>query len=99
MEFCSIPVEQLFVEEKNRFKALSPRVYEDLKASIEKSGIMQPLIVTPRDDGKGYDVQSGRYRRKAAYELKHPTAPCCIVGIGDLEGAVDSEKLRKSLRR
>ena len=65
---------------------------EELKESIRKRGVLQPLIVRGKD-GK-YEVIVGERRRKALSELakedpaRFGKAPCLVVEVDDREAAL-----------
>ena len=56
---------------------------EDLVASIRERGIVQPLIVRPATDGKGYELIAGERRLRAARELGLPTVPALVRKADD----------------
>jgi len=51
--------------------------FEEMVASIKQFGILQPLGVTPKDDGR-YEVVWGHLRYMAAMALKLDSVPCVI---------------------
>lgn len=61
-----VPVERLQHGEHN-VRYASPS--EQLKRSIEKDGVQNPLVVRPVDGGDGYQVTDGWQRYQAAVEL------------------------------
>ena len=65
--------------EKHPFKVSDDKLMEETRESIEKYGILHPLLVRSRPQG-GYEILSGHRRRRAA-ELAGPTvdAKCLQV--------------------
>ena len=96
MEVCYLPVESLKANSDNFFSPLPPCEYEDLRESIVKYGVQEPLIVTLAGNGF-YTVISGNNRFRAAKEIGINTVPCSIVGITSIEGALDTEIFRRHL--
>ena len=67
---------------------LNPREYlgeiEELTDTVIESGIVEPLIVRPRKDGK-YEVLSGWRRAVAAIKAGLEKVPCRIADVDDNE--------------
>ena len=53
----------------------------ELTASIEASGLLQPVLVRPR--GSGYELIAGERRWRAVQRLGWPTIPAVIKDVGD----------------
>lgn len=96
MEICYLPVERLKVNNENLFAALSGDEYRDLKKSITKFGIQEPLIVTSSENGF-YTVVSGNNRLRVAMEIGLETLPCRIIDRELIEGAIDTDIFRRHL--
>lgn len=62
-------------------KVFTEEAIQDLKASIEEHGIIQPLIV--RKGLKGYDIVAGERRYRAAIEAKLKTVPAVVKKLSD----------------
>ena len=62
-------------------KVFTEEAIQDLKASIEEHGIIQPLIV--RKGLKGYDIVAGERRYRAAIEAKLKTVPAVVKKLTD----------------
>ena len=56
----------------------------DLAASIAQKGVLQPLIVTPREGGR-YELVSGERRLRAAQRVGLATVPVVIRRVEDRE--------------
>ncbi|MHB9032017.1 MAG: ParB N-terminal domain-containing protein [Anaerolineae bacterium] len=55
-----------------------PRDIEQLAASIQAQGLLQPIVVVPRPDGDGYDVVAGQLRLAACRRLNWKTVPALV---------------------
>lgn len=70
----------------------------DLRDSINDNGILQPLVVVPRNNG-GYTIISGHRRKKAAELAQLSSVPCIIAkNISETQATimmVDSNKQRE----
>jgi ParB family chromosome partitioning protein len=62
-------------------KVFTEEAIQDLKASIEEHGIIQPLIV--RKGLKGFDIVAGERRYRAAIEAKLKTVPAVVKKLSD----------------
>lgn len=83
-------------------RKIHPQKYKSLRKSIEKFGILEPLLVNKRT---GYTVVSGHQRLRVANELGKQSVPCNIidvdeatekllnVGMNNATGENDKEKL------
>lgn len=56
----------------------------DLKASIEARGVLEPILVRPRDDGR-FTIISGERRFRAALEAGLSDLPCIVFDVSDAE--------------
>ena len=56
----------------------------DLKASIEARGVLEPILVRPRDDGR-FTIISGERRFRAALEAGLSEIPCIVFDVTDAE--------------
>ncbi len=56
----------------------------DLKASIEAKGVLEPILVRPREDGR-YTIISGERRFRAAMEAGLSDIPCIVLDVSDAE--------------
>lgn len=56
----------------------------DLKASIEAKGVLEPILVRPRDGGR-YTIISGERRFRAAMEAGLSDIPCIVFDVSDAE--------------
>lgn len=61
-----------------------PQKIQEMVASIRTYGILQPLVVTPREDGM-YEIVAGERRFRAARELGLKTVPAIFRAAKELE--------------
>ena len=57
----------------------------DLVASIDRHGILEPLLVRRRTEGHGYELIAGERRFHAALEVGLQEVPCLLVEATDRE--------------
>ena len=72
----------------------------DIVASIPTHGIIEPLVVTPHDDGT-YLIVAGHRRHAAAVKAQLATVPCIVRAMSDEErvlAALIENGLRDDLR-
>jgi ParB/RepB/Spo0J family partition protein len=60
---------------------LTPESVEDLVLSIRQVGIIEPLVVKPRNDR--FEIIAGHRRLTAAKIAKIPQAPCYVMHVGN----------------
>ena len=79
---------------------LSTSELDELRESIKKYGILQPLLVTTNGDD-GYLLQAGYNRLRVAQELDLRVVPCCITiktdDISDILMGSDTDGFRRHL--
>jgi len=73
METFYLPIEKI-VPEENKFEDLDGELFEKLVDSIEKYGILEPLLVS-KENGN-YKLIQGHQRLRAAKKLGFPEVPC-----------------------
>jgi len=64
----------------------TPEALEELKASIKDKGILQPILVRPKD--AGYEVVAGERRLRAAKALEIEDVPVVVKDVSDEEALV-----------
>lgn len=72
-------------------KSFQEEQLADLAASIERNGILQPILVTQRPDKKTYQIIAGERRWRAARLAKLKTVPVLIREV------TESERLEQAL--
>jgi len=71
----------------NRFqprRTFEPEAIAELAASIAQKGVLQPLIVTPDEDG-GYELVSGERRLRAAQKAGLSSVPVVVRRVDERE--------------
>lgn len=63
-------------------KDMSPEALEELSASIQSQGIIQPIVVRPLETG-GYEIIAGERRWRAARHAGLKQVPCIIKRVDD----------------
>ncbi|WP_165312673.1 ParB/RepB/Spo0J family partition protein [Vibrio ziniensis] len=63
-------------------KDMSPEALEELSASIQSQGIIQPIVVRPINTG-GYEIIAGERRWRAAKQAGLKQVPCLIKPVED----------------
>ena len=61
-----------------------PDQLKELAQSIRLHGILQPLLVTPHEDGEGYSLIAGERRLQTAQMVGLPTVPVLIRRVDEL---------------
>lgn len=99
MKLFFVDVNKLKANPDNLFPPLPKDEYEDLRDSVGRHGIQEPLIVIPENGNGGYVIQAGHHRWKAAKELAINLVPC-IESTHDKVGAIiESEIYRRMLSK
>ena len=81
------------------FKVIENDELKSLEESIQTSGVLSPVIVRPKDDGR-YEMISGHRRKFACNKLGIETIPCLVKNLTDDEATifmVDSNLQREKL--
>ncbi len=73
--------------ENHPFKVTADSTMQELVDSIEKNGILNPILVRPV--GNSYEIISGHRRVFAAQELKLKEAPCIIKEMSDDDAVIE----------
>jgi ParB family chromosome partitioning protein len=63
-------------------KEMSPEALEELSASIQSQGIIQPIVVRQSDDGV-YEIIAGERRWRAAKQAGLKRVPCLVKNVPD----------------
>lgn len=76
----------------DRMRKLRTEKVEELAASMKDNGLLQPIVVRPREGvGTGYYLIAGRHRLEAAKLLKWPGIPCRVLEGIDADQALMAE--------
>lgn len=98
-KIVEIEIERLRDFQNHPFKVQSDSQMKELKDSIAKYGIINPLIVRPRPEGV-YEIISGHRRKYAAQQLKYTKVPViirCIIDEDAVISMVDSNLQRERI--
>lgn len=99
-KIVEIELERLRSFENHPFKVTEDGQMMELQESIQKYGILNPLIVRPRPEGV-YEIISGHRRKFAAEKIGYRKVPVIIRMLNDDEAVifmVDSNLQREMLR-
>lgn len=86
-----LPLKDLSASPKNAFRRLDEETYSELKASLQASGLVYPIIVRPKDSiqsypiNGAYEILAGHNRVRAAKELGWEAIKANIVRVDDVE--------------
>lgn len=74
-------------------------VVSDLALSIQTHGLLQPLMVRPKPDGR-YEIVFGRHRLIACSRLGFKEVPCIVRAVDDTEATVIqiTENIQRNVR-
>jgi ParB family chromosome partitioning protein len=76
-----LPVSQVAPNPFQPRTRLDEPALAELTASIEVSGLLQPVVVRPK--GSGYELIAGERRWRAVQRLGWPTIPAVVKDVGD----------------
>lgn len=79
-----IELEKLWGFVNHPFKVQADSQMIELQESIKKYGILNPLIVRPRQDGT-YEIISGHRRKFAAEKIGYRSGVCSCYKLYDIE--------------
>lgn len=86
-----LPLKDLSASPKNAFRQLDEETYSELKASLQASGLVYPIIVRPKDSiqsypiNGAYEILAGHNRVRAARDLGWETIKASIVRVDDVQ--------------
>jgi ParB family chromosome partitioning protein len=76
-----LPLSQLRPNPYQPRTRIDEEALDELTASIEVSGLLQPVVVRPH--GSGYELIAGERRWRAVQRLGWPTIPAVVKEVGD----------------
>ncbi|MGR3761262.1 ParB/RepB/Spo0J family partition protein [Roseobacteraceae bacterium NS-SX3] len=79
-----VPIEKVRANPEQPRRQFLQEDLDDLTASIKEKGVLQPLIVRPRDGGM-YEIVAGERRWRAAQAAKLHEVPVLIRDYSDVE--------------
>ena len=83
-EFLQLPVEQIRAGRFQPRTTIETQALEELKASIQRSGVIEPVIVRPLAGG-AYELVAGERRLRATQALGRQVIPAIIKTLSDQE--------------
>jgi ParB family chromosome partitioning protein len=84
----TLEIGRLMEFKEHPFKPYSDKRFNALVGSVRESGIIEPIIVRPKDDGK-YEILSGHNRVRAATAVGLSNVPAVIYeGLSDEEADI-----------
>ena len=81
-ELLHLPVEAIHPNPRQPRRRFEPEATSGLAASIRRQGLLQPIVVRPREEG-GYQLVAGERRWRAAREAGVPTLPALVRAVDD----------------
>jgi len=81
-ELLHLPVEAIHPNPRQPRRRFEPEATAGLAASIQLQGVLQPVVVRPREEG-GYQLVAGERRWRAAREAGVPTLPAVVREADD----------------
>ena len=81
-ELLHLPIEAVHPNPRQPRRRFEPEATSGLAASIRHQGVLQPVIVRPREAG-GYELVAGERRWRAAREAGMPTIPAVVRHADD----------------
>ncbi len=79
-----LPISEIELPNSQPRRYFDPEKLESLAKSIKEHGILEPLLVRPKEDGK-YELVAGERRLKAAQLAGFSQVPVIIKGFSDKE--------------
>jgi ParB family chromosome partitioning protein len=79
-----LPIELIHANANNPRKTFHEEDLEDLAKSIREKGLLQPLVVRPRDDGE-YEIVAGERRWRASQRAGLHELPVLVRDLSDGE--------------
>jgi ParB family chromosome partitioning protein len=81
-ELMHLPLEVVHPNPRQPRRRFEPEAAAGLAASIRLQGVLQPIVVRPREEG-GYELIAGERRWRAARAAGSPTLPAVVRKVGD----------------
>jgi len=81
-ELLHLPVDAIHANPRQPRKRFDGEAGSGLAESVRRQGVIQPLLVRPRDAG-GYELIAGERRWRAAREAGHETVPAVVREADD----------------
>jgi ParB/RepB/Spo0J family partition protein len=72
---------------------MSDDMYHKLRAYVKREGLVEPIVVRPKDEG--YEILGGFHRWRIAQDLGYETVPCAVVDLDDRRAKILSVNLNE----
>ncbi|MCZ6634103.1 MAG: ParB/RepB/Spo0J family partition protein [bacterium] len=82
--FLDIPLDQIDAQKLTLRERLDERGLSALTASIQRYGVIEPIVVTPTEEG--YNLVVGKRRLEACRRLGHATIPAIVRRVSEDRG-------------
>jgi ParB family chromosome partitioning protein len=83
VDFSELPIKEVQANPNQPRTDFSEEKLTELMKSIEKDGLLQPILVRP--EGSGYQIIAGERRWQACKRLGFKFIPAKIIPVGDIE--------------
>ncbi len=83
-QLAHLPVEAIHPNPRQPRRRFEPEATTGLASSLKQEGVLQPIVVRPRNEG-GYELIAGERRWRAAREAGLPTLPALVRDADDRE--------------
>jgi ParB/RepB/Spo0J family partition protein len=80
-----IPIDQFAPSPTNPRKIWNKERLADLTASVQRKGILQPLLVRPNPKARGFEIVAGECRHRAAKAAGLAEIPAVVRELSDVE--------------
>jgi len=94
-EFQYIAIDQLFESKTNPRKTFDQKKLEELAESIQSGGLIQPIVVRPKDNG--FEIVAGARRFRAGLLAEQFSLPARIKELTDVQ-AIEWQLIENSQR-
>ena len=92
-------IKQIVLGQSQLCCSIDPKAIESLMKSIEREGILEPLLLRPIEDEK-YELVAGERRYRAAKKAGYAKVPAIIREMSDLQAlecAIEENRQREQL--
>lgn len=86
-DIVELPLKEIDPFADHPFKVLDDEMMQDLAGSIRRNGILTPVMVRTKPDGR-YEMISGHRRMRAAEILELETIPAFIRDMDDIDAVI-----------
>jgi ParB family chromosome partitioning protein len=83
---AQVPIEDIVPDPNNPRKSFDQAALDELAQSIEARGILQPIVLSPKNDDGKYVIRYGERRWRAAAIAKLAAVPAIIASADEGEG-------------